>query len=145
MNQFTFIKNQFAGLLFISVILLANNIQAQTIEGKWTQASSKQFLTEEGIKSHGTSVLKTDMSTIGVVVYTFKADHTYRLTSTSVRNPKPRIFNGTWSLTGDTLTMTSNGISVKSKMIIQGNELSLDTAYPNSDITTNVVVTFKKG
>ena len=129
---------------FISLFLLPNITRAQTPVGTWTEVSSKQFLTEQGIKSYGRSVLETGMTTIGVVIYSFLADHTYQISSRSVRDPSPKIFNGTWALTGNQLTMTSNGHSVNSKMNIQADILTLDTAYPNSDITTNVIVTFKK-
>jgi hypothetical protein len=131
-------------LFSVLVILLSDNISAQTPVGSWTEISSKQFLTEEGIKSYGRSVLETGMATIGVVIYTFLSDHTYQISSKSVRNASARIFTGTWALTGNQLTMTSRGISVNSKMNIQADILTFDTAYPNSDMTTNVIVTFKK-
>lgn len=144
MAHFPNAKHLFSGLCFITFLLLSTNTGAQAPTGKWTQASSKQFLTEQGIRSYGRSVVETSMTTIGVVIYSFLADHTYQISSRSVRNPSPKIFNGTWALTGNQLTMTSNGHSVNSKMTIQGDILTLDTAYPNSDITTNVIVTFKK-
>jgi hypothetical protein len=144
MKHFPGLKHLFRAVGIFSLFIISNNVSAQTPIGKWTEVSSKQFLTEEGIKSYGRSVLETGMTTIGVVIYSFLADHTYQISSKSVRNPSPRIFKGTWTLGGNQLTMISNGVSVNSKMNIQDNVLTLDTAYPNSDITTNVIVTFKK-
>lgn len=128
-------------LIFLSCFSSA--IKAQTPEGKWHQVSTKQFLTEEGIKSYGRSFLETGGKD-GTVIYTFLPDHTYQISSKSVSNPTSREFSGSWSLAGDQLTMTSNGKSVVSKMSMHADVLTLDTAYPNSDITTNVIVTFKK-
>ena len=54
-----------------------NNCAAQSIVGKWNQISSKQFLTAEGSKTHGKSVLETQMASIGTVTFEFKSDHTY--------------------------------------------------------------------
>ena len=144
MIHFSNSKHLFSGLCFITFFLLSNNTSAQALIGKWTEVSSKQFLTEQGIKSYGRSVLETGMTTIGVVTYSFLADHTYQISSRSVENSSPRIFSGTWALAGNQLTITSKGLSVSSKMNIQGDILTLDTPYPNSDITTNVIVTFKK-
>jgi hypothetical protein len=130
--------------LVIPVFLSSGNVGAQTPVGSWTELSSKQFLTEEGTRSYGRSVLETGMTTIGVVIYSFLEDHTYQISSRSVRNSSARIFTGTWTLAGHQLTMMSKGTSVNSKMTIQADILTLDTAYPNSDMTTNVVVTFRK-
>ena len=46
-----------------------NKCDAQSIVGKWNQISSKQFLTPEGSKTHGKSVLETQMSSIGKVIF----------------------------------------------------------------------------
>jgi hypothetical protein len=138
------LKHLFPVPAIFLLLLLSGSLRAQTPVGQWTEIFSKQFLTEEGVKSYGRSVLETGMTTIGVVIYSFLADHTYQISSKSVRNPLPRIFNGIWTLTGNQLTMTSKGGSVISKMNIQSDILTLDTAYPNSDITTNVIATFKK-
>ena len=136
-------KQKFKGVCFILFALLPYVINAQTPEGTWQQVSSKQFLTEAGIKSYGRSFLESP-TVNGSVIYTYRPDHTYQISSKSISNPTPRLFVGIWSLTGDQLTMTSNGKSVVSKIAIQTNILTLDTAYPNSDMTTNVIVTFKK-
>src|SRR5665213_2894464 len=117
-KHFPGLKHLLSALAIFSLFLLSNSVRAQTPIGKWTEVSSKQFLTEEGIKSYGRSVLETGMTSIGVVIYSFLADHTYQISSKSVRNPSPRIFQGTWALAGNQLTMTSNGVSVNSKMNI---------------------------
>jgi len=46
-----------------------NKCDAQSIVGKWNQISSKQFLTAEGSKKLGKSVLETQMTSIGTIVF----------------------------------------------------------------------------
>ena len=121
---------------------------AQSITGKWNQVSTKQFLTAEGAKAHGKSVLETQMTTIGTVVFEFKSNHTYILKSSSTLT-----LTGTWSLSGDQLQMkldakqgdpkynpksTSASISTIS---VNGNTMVMGTNYPNSKITSKVEIT----
>jgi hypothetical protein len=138
------IKMYYTAFILVSFLFPGRSCQAQTLVGKWSQISSKQYLTDQGAKSYGKSVLETDNSETGTVTYDFKSDHTYSITSGNVADQTLKSYNGTWSLTEMELTMTSNGNSIKSKVNVGASELTIETAYPNSKITKDVIVTFKR-
>ncbi len=128
-----------------------NKCGAQSIVGKWNQISSKQFLTAEGSKTHGKSVLETQMASIGTVVFEFKSDHTYIEKTSHAGDSKVLTFTGTWSLSGSQLALKldpkqedpkynpkNDAVPPKITLSIKGNTMVWSTLYPDSKITTKI-------
>ena len=124
---------------------------AQTIVGKWNQVSTKQFLTAEGAKTHGKSVLETQIASIGTVVFEFKSDHTYIEKTSHAGDSKVLTFTGTWSLSGNQLELKldpkqedpkynpkNDAVPPKITLSINGNTMVWSTLYPDSKITTKI-------
>jgi hypothetical protein len=134
-----------------------NTCDAQSIVGKWNQISAKQFLTAEGTKTHGKSVLETQMSSIGSVVFEFKSDHTYIEKTSHAGDPMVLTFNGTWSLSGNQLELKldskqedpkynpkSDVVTPKITLSINGHTMIWSTLYPDSKITTKIELTLTR-
>lgn len=128
-----------------------NKCDGQSIVGKWNQISSKQFLTAEGSKTHGKSVLETQMASIGSVVFEFKSDHTYIEKTSHAGDSKVLTFTGTWSLSGNQLELKldpkqedpkynpkNDAVPPKITLSINGNTMVWSTLYPDSKITTKI-------
>ena len=154
-------------ILFIKTLFLITGItfgfagsykcDAQSIVGKWNQKSAKQFLTEEGARTHGKPVLETQMSTIGSVVFEFKSDHTYIEKTTHARDSKVLTFTGTWSVPGNQLKLKmdpeqedpkynpkKDAVSPDINLSINGNEMVWITFYPDSKLTAKTELTFTR-
>lgn len=134
-----------------------NKCDAQSIEGKWNQISAKQFLTPEAAKTHGKSVLETQMATIGTVVFEFKSNHTYVEKTSNVNDSRVLTFTGTWSVSGNQLELKldqeqedpkynpkKGTISPKITISINGNSMIWNTLYPDSKMTTKIELTFTR-
>lgn len=134
-----------------------NKCDAQSIVGKWNQISSKQFLTAEGSKKLGKSVLETQMSSIGTVVFEFKSDHTYVMKTSHAGDSGVLTLTGTWSLTGNQLELKlaleqedskynpkKDAVPPKTTMSINGNTMVTSTLYPDSKITTKIEITLTR-
>jgi hypothetical protein len=134
-----------------------NKCDAQSIVGKWNQISSKQFLTAEGSKTHGKSVLETQMSSIGTVVFDFKSDHTYVEKTSHAGDSRVLTLIGTWSLSGNQLELKlgsnqedpkynpkNDVVTPKISLSINGTTMVWSTLYPDSKITTKIELTFKR-
>ena len=134
-----------------------NKCDAQSILGKWNQISSKQFLTAEGSKKLGKSVLETQMSSIGTVVFEFRSDHTYAMKTSHTGDSGVLTLTGTWSLTGNQLELKlapeqedpkynpkKDTVPPKTTMSINGNTMVTSTLYPDSKITTKIELTFTR-
>jgi hypothetical protein len=128
-----------------------NICDAQSIVGKWNQISSKQFITAEGSKTHGKSVLETQMASIGTVVFEFKSDHTYIEKTSHAGDSKVLTFTGTWSILGSQLELKldpkqedpkynpkNDAVPPKITLSINGNTMVWSTLYPDSKITTKI-------
>lgn len=148
-------------ILILSCIIVgfsdSNRCDAESIVGKWNQISAKQFLTAEGIKTHGKSVLETQMSSIGTVIFDFKSDHTYVEKTSHAGDSKVLTFTGTWSLSGNQLELKldpkqedpkynpkKDAISPKITISINGNTMVWSTLYPDSKITTKIELTLTR-
>jgi hypothetical protein len=142
----TTLKKYHIGLFFIACLICANGAAAQSIIGKWNQTTVKQYLTDDGAKSSGKPYVETNMAAIGAVVYEFKSDKTYVMTSTAGAGGDQRIYKGSWSLTGNALIMsaTTGGQSITSTVSFQSGDLVIETLHPESKKTRKVVLTFKK-
>jgi hypothetical protein len=134
-----------------------NKCDAQSIVGKWNQISSKQFLTAEGSKTHGKSVLETQMSSIGTVVFDFKSDHTYVEKTSHAGDSKVLVFIGIWSLSGNQLELKldpkqedpkynpkNDVVPPKITLSINGNTMVWSTLYPDSKITAKIELTLTR-
>ena len=135
-----------------------NKCEAQsTIVGKWNQISSKQFLTAEGSKKLGKSVLETQMSSVGTVVFEFKSDHTYVMKTSHAGDSGVLTLTGTWSLTGNQLELKlaaeqedskynpkKDAVPPKTTLSINGNMMVMSTLYPDSKITTKIEITLTR-
>src|SRR5580765_2327454 len=75
------------------------------IIGKWHEVSAKQFFTPEGAKQTGKLVIEIQTSATDKVEWEFKSDHTYAMTSGHL---KFKTVTGTWSVTGDQLTISGD-------------------------------------
>jgi hypothetical protein len=144
-------------LILICIIIGVSGLNkcgAQPIVGKWNQISSKQFLTAEGSKKLGKSVLETQMSSIGTVVFEFKSDHSYVLKTSHAGDSGVLTLTGTWSLMGNQLELKlapeqedpkynpkKDTIPPKTTMSINGNTMVTSTLYPDSKITTKIEIT----
>ena len=154
-------------ILFIKTLFLITGItfgfagsykcDAQSIVGKWNQKSAKQFLTEEGARTHGKPVLETQMSTIGSVVFEFKSDHTYVMKTSHAGDSGVLTLTGTWSLTGNQLELKlaaeqedskynpkKDAVPPKTTLSINGNMMVMSTLYPDSKITTKIEITLTR-
>jgi len=140
------VKNLFIGFISICSIISSKNSFAQSIVGKWNQVTVKQYLTDEGAKKYGKPFIVTDMSTIGTVVSEFKSDHTF-VTTSGTSEGGSRTYSGSWSLDGNTLTMTDQKASaaVQSTVTLKSDVLVMETLHPDSKITRKVAITFKRG
>ena len=134
-----------------------NKCDAQSIVGKWNQISSKQFLTAEASKTHGKSVLETQMASIGTVVFEFKSDHTYIEKTSHAGDSNVLTFTGTWSLSGNQLELKldpkqedpkynpkNDAVPPKITLSINGNTMVWSTLYPDSKITTKVELSLSR-
>jgi len=153
--------NTLKALLIITGITFGfasfNECNAQSIVGKWNQISSKQFLTAEGAKTHGKSVLDTQMAAIGTVVFEFKSDHTYIEKTSHAGNSSMLTFTGTWSLSGNQLELKldpeqvdpkynpkKDALSPNITLSIIGNTMVWSTLYPDSKITIKIELTLTR-
>ena len=151
----------FKGILTFTCLIVGfsgfNKSNAQSIVGKWNQISSKQFLTAEGSRKLGKSVLETQMSSVGTVVFEFKSDHTYVLKTSHTGDSGVLTLTGTWSLTGNQLELKlapeqedpkynpkKDAVSPKTTMSINGNTMVTSTLYPDSKITTKIEITLTR-
>ena len=83
-----------------------NTCFAQSIVGKWNQLKIKTYYTAEGAKENGNHTeSEIDVSSIGKGLFVFYSNHTYRQ-ETSTGDSKTKTILGTWSMTGNELTMT---------------------------------------
>jgi hypothetical protein len=73
-----------------------------SVVGKWKEVSAKQFFTTEGAKQTGKSVIEKQTSVTDKVEFEFKSDHTYAEVAGHINF---HTSNGTWSVSGDQLTM----------------------------------------
>jgi hypothetical protein len=124
-----------------------NKISAQSLIGKWNQITVRQYLNDGSANSPAKPYVETDMSTIGVVVYEFKSNKTYVMTSTSkLDTTDKRTSIGTWSQTGNALTMSTStgGNSMTGTISFQSGNLYLETLHPESKKIRKVVLIFKK-
>lgn len=134
-----------------------NRCDAQSIVGKWNQISSKQFLTAEGSRKLGKSVLETQTSSIGTVVFESKSDHTYVLKTSHAGDSGVLTLTGTWSLTGNRSELKlsteqedpkynpkKDAVSPKTTMSLNGNTMVTSTLYPDSKITTKIEITLTR-
>ena len=131
-----------------------NNCDAQSIEGKWNQISAKQFLTAEGTKTHGTSVLETQMAAIGTVVFEFKSNHAYVVKTSHINDSRILTLTGTWSLSGNQLELKmdpeqedpkynpkKDAISPNITLSINANTMVWTTLYPDGKIISKIELT----
>jgi hypothetical protein len=134
-----------------------NKCDAQSVVGKWNQISAKQFLTAEGSKTHGKSVLETQMASIGTVVFDFKSDHTYVEKTSHTGDSGLLTFTGTWSLSGNQLELKldpeqenpkynpkKDSVPSNITLSITGNTMVWSTLYPDSKITTKIELTLTR-
>jgi hypothetical protein len=134
-----------------------NKCDAQSIVGKWNQISAKQFLTADGDKTHGESVLETQMSSIGTVEFDFKSDHPYVEKTSHTGDSGVLTFAGTWSVSGNQLELKlapeqkdpkynpkKDAIPTKIILSINGNTMVWSTLYPDSNITTKTELTLTR-
>ena len=145
MSKSAFFKNLGIGFIFISSLGISKNVAGQPIVGKWNQVTVKQYLTDEGTKKYGKPFIETDMSTIGTVIYEFKSDHSYLISSGSGPDADSRTYTGTWSLAGDQLVMTdkTGNTAIKSALTLQSGLMTIETLHPESKITRKVELIFK--
>jgi hypothetical protein len=145
MTKSAFFKNLPIGFIFISSFLFSKNAVGQAILGKWNQVTAKQYFTDEGAKKYGKPYIETDMSTIGTVIYEFKSDHSFLISSGTGPDADARTYTGSWSLVGDQLIMTDQkgNKSMKSTMSMQSGMMTIETLHPDSKITRKVALTFK--
>jgi hypothetical protein len=141
----------------IVVAVSLSSFVNQSIVGKWNQVSSKQFLTPEGAKTYGKTVLESQMSTIGSVVIEFKSDNTYIMKSSSINDSKVRTFTGKWSLSGNHLEMKldpkqedpkynpkKDDIMPNTTISINGNSMIMNTLYPDRKIINKIELTLTR-
>ena len=151
----------FKGILTFTCLIVGfsgfNKSNAQSIVGKWNQISAKQYLTAEGSKTHGKSVLETQMSSIGTVVFEFKSDHTYAEKTSHAGDSKVLTLTGTWSLSGNQLELKlapeqedpkynpkKDAVPPKITLSINGNTMVWSTLYPDSKITAKIELTLTR-
>jgi hypothetical protein len=116
-----------------------------------------QFLTAEGAKTHGKSVLETQMAAIGTVVFEFKSNHAYVEKTSHANDSKMLTFTGTWSLSGNQLELKldpeqedpkydpkKDAISPNITLSINWNKMVWSTLYPDSKITTKIELTLTR-
>jgi len=70
--------------------------------GTWNEVSAKQFLTPEGAKQAGKSVIEKKMPSTDKMEMEFKSDHTYTEIAGHI---KFHTTTGTWSISGNQLKM----------------------------------------
>ena len=145
MIQLPVFKNLFSGFMFICSLVYSGTTVAQTVIGKWSQVTVKQYFTEDGAKKYGKPFIVTDMSTIGTVTSEFKSNHTY-VTISGRQDGSSRTYSGSWSLDGNVLTMTDEKATaaVQSTVTIKSGVLVMETLHPESKITRKVEITYKK-
>ncbi len=139
-------SSYFLRLVVFSILGFTAPCKAQSIIGKWNQVTARQYLTDETAKTVGKPYVETDMATIGTVIYDFKTDKTYEMTSVSSLGGDKREFKGIWSLTGSELTISAatGGQTIKSSVSFKSGDLIIETLHPESKKTRKVVLTFKK-
>jgi hypothetical protein len=145
-------------LLIVTCIIVGfsdfSKCHAQSIAGKWNQISAKQFLTAEGAKTHGKSVLETQMAAIGTVVFEFKSNHTYVVKTSHTNDSKILTLTGTWSLSGNQLELKmdpeqedpkynpkKDAVSPKITLSINANTMVWTSLYPDGKIISKIELT----
>ncbi len=134
-------------LVFFALLtaLSAKNVcEGQSIVGKWKIISNTFYYTAEGEAKQGQAKQVNLLPTSASVISEFKSDHTFSKTTHTDESSAPSFLTGTWTLTGDKLTMTvdpkynpkkgheSMSLSIK----ITGNSLIMnDTEHINKMIS----------
>ncbi len=146
-NTRMILKNYFFLLVLLTCIMSTKKISAQSVIGKWNQVTVRQYLNDGSVGSNGKPYVDTDMSTIGSVVYEFKPDNSYVMSSTSKLDADDkRVSKGSWKQSGNNLTMSTitGDQSITSSVSFQSGDLVLETIHPESKKTRKIVLIFKK-
>jgi Lipocalin-like domain len=94
-------------VVLIAGSLVCNISYGQSVVGKWKQVSGKMYCTPEAVKnSHGHLQEVMDMPKVDAVD-DFKSDHT--LTETINSGATKTSTSGTWSMSGNTVTISLTG------------------------------------
>jgi hypothetical protein len=79
---------------------------AQSIVGKWSGVSVKNYFSAEYAKVVGKSMEEKTAKEAGNSAIEYKSDHTFIMTFSAPNNPEVTTMKGVWSLTGDQLKST---------------------------------------
>jgi hypothetical protein len=155
-NSFT-LRVVFLSTSMIVVFFSFNLCDAQSVVGKWNQISAKQFLTAEGARTHGKSVLETQMAGIGTVIFEFRANHTYVEKTSHANDPGILTFTGTWTVSENQLVLKLDPVqenpkynpkkdssSPKIALVFNSDTMIWTTLYPDGKITSKTEIMFKK-
>lgn len=125
-----------------------NRCEGQALVGKWKMVSTTTYFTANGAAKQGgkTSVVNPVPASASIISE-FKTDHTYLTTTSSAISPTPSTLGGTWSLSGDQLTVTVDakyhprkGVESSTTIIsISGNTLMITKHIEENDIVAKVV------
>jgi hypothetical protein len=146
----------FVLLLFILSFAFGSWCTAQSIVGKWNQLKIKTYFTPEGAKTNGNQTETDYISTIGKAEFVFYSNHTYRMESSS-GDSKVKTFLGTWSLSGNQLTMQllaqqedpkdnpKKGTPPEQAIVsFNGNMMEWTKTYTNNPTISKIVLVFAK-
>ena len=79
---------------------------AQSIVGKWSGVSVKNYFSAEYAKVAGKSMEEKTVKEAGSSAIEYKSDHTFIMTFSALNDPQVTTIKGTWNLTGDQLKST---------------------------------------
>src|SRR5664279_1606607 len=100
----------FGKLLFILCFFVSagfTRCEGQAIVGKWKMVSTTTYFTPEAAaKQGGKMIVVNPVPASASIISEFKSDHTYLTTTSSATSPAPSTLGGTWSISGDKLTVT---------------------------------------
>ena len=137
-------------LFIISCMISAgfSRCEGQSLVGKWKMVSTTTYFTADGASKQGgkTSVVNPVPASASIISE-FKSDHTYLTTTSSATSPTPSTLGGTWSISGDKLTVTVDpkyhprkGVESSTTVIsITGNTLMITKHIEENNIVAKIV------
>jgi hypothetical protein len=124
-----------------------NQLNAQSIIGKWNGVSVKNYYSADYAKVTGKPMEEKTAKEIGQSSIEYKSDHTYILSFTPVNDSKATIMKGSWVLNGDQLQSTFEAAynprhtAVTTTVLVTGNTMvTTSIIAPPSRITKSISI-----
>jgi hypothetical protein len=140
-----------AGFLILG-LTCSTKCNAQSIVGRWKCISNTIYYTTEGSTKSGTKVQVNSLAEMGVVIIEFNSGHHFRKTSSVINDPTVNTLEGTWTLSGDQLSLTTDPKyhpikgheSKTSSIVISGNTIVMTENLPLNKMVSKMETKLQK-